>query len=151
MVSVSSPCSAYRARASPCGRQLSPTAGQNDDALVVVSSTTLLVVALPLASLIPYICPCVSPLLARSFSRLLSFSCSLSLSSSLSRFLFTSPPRSPQRYISCDPNSLLRDMRVLALTHEVARFAFLDHFPYTKHVECAVLLVKRRSREKVSV
>ena len=47
-------------------------------------------------------------------------------------------------YISCNPQSLLRDMKAtLASTHSVTRFAFLDHFPYTHHVECAVLLEAR--------
>jgi len=46
-------------------------------------------------------------------------------------------------YISCNPQSLLRDMKHICRTHEIARFAFLDHFPYTKHVECAVLFIRR--------
>lgn len=46
-------------------------------------------------------------------------------------------------YISCNPESLLRDLESISRSHSVARFAFLDHFPYTKHVECAVLLIKR--------
>ena len=34
-------------------------------------------------------------------------------------------------------------MRELGKTHDVMRFAFFDHFPYTKHVECGALLVAR--------
>ena len=47
------------------------------------------------------------------------------------------------RYISCNPEALQRDMEALSRTHETVRFAFFDHFPYTQHVECGVLLAKR--------
>lgn len=44
-------------------------------------------------------------------------------------------------YISCCPESLKRDLDAgLSETHEVAEFAFLDHFPMTSHAEVAVLL-----------
>ena len=46
-------------------------------------------------------------------------------------------------YISCNPQALERDVLQLSRTHTVARFAFFDHFPYTKHVECGALLVRR--------
>ena len=47
------------------------------------------------------------------------------------------------RYISCNPEALQRDMEALSRTHETVRFAFFDHFPYTQHVECGVLLAKK--------
>lgn len=46
-------------------------------------------------------------------------------------------------YISCNPRTLLRDLRELAKTHEIMRFAFFDQFPYTHHLECGVHLVRR--------
>ena len=47
------------------------------------------------------------------------------------------------QYISCNPTALERDLHELGKTHDVLRFAFFDHFPYTKHVECGALLVAR--------
>lgn len=49
-------------------------------------------------------------------------------------------------YISCCPPSLARDLggeQGLGSTHEVVRLAILDHFPNTKHIECAVYLRRR--------
>ncbi|CAL52910.1 tRNA (uracil(54)-C(5))-methyltransferase,TrmA,proteobacteria [Ostreococcus tauri] len=46
-------------------------------------------------------------------------------------------------YISCNPETLARDCRVLSKTHDVKRFAVFDQFPYTPHLESGVLLKKR--------
>ncbi len=46
-------------------------------------------------------------------------------------------------YISCNPNTLLRDLGELSKTHEIRRFAVFDQFPYTHHLECGAFLVKR--------
>ncbi|CAG9464596.1 unnamed protein product [Pedinophyceae sp. YPF-701] len=46
-------------------------------------------------------------------------------------------------YISCNPETLLRDARALAETHEVERMAMFDQFPYTHHSECGMCLVRR--------
>jgi tRNA (uracil-5-)-methyltransferase len=46
-------------------------------------------------------------------------------------------------YISCNPETLARDMGAVAATHRVARFAVFDQFPYTDHVECGAYLVWR--------
>ena len=46
-------------------------------------------------------------------------------------------------YISCNPNTLHRDLEILAKTHEVNNFALFDQFPYTHHMECGVFLTKR--------
>ena len=46
-------------------------------------------------------------------------------------------------YISCNPQTLAEDVRALALTHEVRRFAVFDQFPYTPHLECGALLVAK--------
>jgi len=45
-------------------------------------------------------------------------------------------------YISCNPETLARDLETLTLTHEVAEAAMFDQFPHTDHVESGVLLVK---------
>lgn len=46
-------------------------------------------------------------------------------------------------YISCNPETLLRDLEVLKEVFEVERFACFDQFAYTKHLECGVILKKR--------
>jgi tRNA (uracil-5-)-methyltransferase len=46
-------------------------------------------------------------------------------------------------YISCNPETLARDLETLTKTHEVKEVAMYDQFPYTEHVESGVFLVKR--------
>lgn len=46
-------------------------------------------------------------------------------------------------YISCGPQSLTEDLKVLTKTHRIERLAFFDQFPYTDHLESGVLLVRR--------
>ncbi len=46
-------------------------------------------------------------------------------------------------YISCNPNTLLANMEMLAKTHMVERFALFDQFPYTHHMECGVYLKRK--------
>ena len=46
-------------------------------------------------------------------------------------------------YISCNPETLARDLASVAETHRVARFAVYDQFPYTHHIECGAYLVRR--------
>lgn len=43
-------------------------------------------------------------------------------------------------YISCNPDTLHRDLEILTKTHEVNDFALFDQFPYTHHMECGVFL-----------
>lgn len=71
--------------------------------------------------------------------------------------LFVDPPRSglgeqpcifAQRfdhllYISCNPDSLLRDLEVLSTTHSVVAMAVFDQFPYTHHLEVGVKLTRK--------
>jgi tRNA/tmRNA/rRNA uracil-C5-methylase (TrmA/RlmC/RlmD family) len=38
---------------------------------------------------------------------------------------------------------LAKDFQVLASTHQLQRFAVLDHFPGTTHLECAAVLTRR--------
>ena len=43
-------------------------------------------------------------------------------------------------YISCNPQTLLRDIEALKATHQVTELAFFDQFPYTPHLESGVVL-----------
>lgn len=72
--------------------------------------------------------------------------------------IFVDPPRSGmddetvklvqkyQRilYISCNPETLRKNLDTLIQTHQISRFALFDQFPYTHHLECGVLLEQRR-------
>lgn len=71
--------------------------------------------------------------------------------------LFVDPPRSglgaepcafAQRfdnllYISCNPDTLLRDLELLSITHSVDSMALFDQFPYTHHLEIGVKLTRK--------
>lgn len=46
-------------------------------------------------------------------------------------------------YISCNPETLARDLDALQGSHELVKFALFDQFPYTAHRECGVILRKR--------
>ena len=46
-------------------------------------------------------------------------------------------------YISCNPETLVRDLQQLTQTHRIERLALFDQFPYTQHKESGVLLVRR--------
>ncbi|MCV6607550.1 MAG: tRNA (uridine(54)-C5)-methyltransferase TrmA [Campylobacterales bacterium] len=46
-------------------------------------------------------------------------------------------------YISCSPESLLRDLTDLSSTHSIEKSALFDQFPYTNHIESGVILKKR--------
>jgi len=46
-------------------------------------------------------------------------------------------------YISCNPQTLLRDLDILCQTHDVVDMAIFDQFPYTYHVEMGVKLLKK--------
>jgi len=50
-------------------------------------------------------------------------------------------------YISCSPSAMRRDMAVLLRTHDVIKFALLDHFPYTVHIETAAIFSRRQGAE----
>ena len=70
--------------------------------------------------------------------------------------IFVDPPRSgldPEAeqlvsrfdnilYISCNPHTLLGNLRNIAHTHAIKRLALFDQFPYTPHMECGVYLGK---------
>ena len=46
-------------------------------------------------------------------------------------------------YISCNPETLHRDLLTLIKTHKIENFAFFDQFAYSKHIESGVILIKR--------
>ncbi|HHQ4552154.1 TPA: tRNA (uridine(54)-C5)-methyltransferase TrmA [Aeromonas veronii] len=48
-------------------------------------------------------------------------------------------------YISCNPETLQANMAVLGETHEIARFALFDQFPWTHHMEAGVYLRRKAS------
>jgi tRNA (uracil-5-)-methyltransferase len=43
-------------------------------------------------------------------------------------------------YISCNPQTLHRDLEELSKTHEIKNFALFDQFSYTEHIESGVIL-----------
>ncbi len=45
-------------------------------------------------------------------------------------------------YISCNPETLQRDLTYLKQTFRIDRFALFDQFPYTRHIESGVVLSK---------
>ena len=46
-------------------------------------------------------------------------------------------------YISCNPETLARDLETLTQSHKIVDAAMYDQFPHTEHVESGVFLVKR--------
>ena len=45
-------------------------------------------------------------------------------------------------YISCNPETLHKNLQSICKTHTVQAMAMFDQFPYTHHRECGVLLKK---------
>jgi tRNA (uracil-5-)-methyltransferase len=52
-------------------------------------------------------------------------------------------------YISCNPETLKRDVQLVSDLFTVERFAMFDQFPYTHHVECGVYLVRKADAPSV--
>jgi tRNA (uracil-5-)-methyltransferase len=48
-------------------------------------------------------------------------------------------------YISCNPETLLRDLEFLSQTHKVEAMALFDQFPYTHHLEMGVKLTRKEN------
>ena len=46
-------------------------------------------------------------------------------------------------YISCNPNTLKDNLTELTKTHKIEKFALFDQFPYTEHIETAVVLTRK--------
>ncbi|TKB43922.1 tRNA (uridine(54)-C5)-methyltransferase TrmA [Thalassotalea mangrovi] len=47
-------------------------------------------------------------------------------------------------YISCNPHTLKDNLATLHKTHEIESFALFDQFPYTDHIECGMVLKRRK-------
>lgn len=45
-------------------------------------------------------------------------------------------------YISCNPETLYRDLEELLKTHKIVRFALFDQFAFSEHIESGVILEK---------
>ena len=45
-------------------------------------------------------------------------------------------------YISCNPDTLVDNLKTLCQTHHITQFALFDQFPFTHHVESGVVLQK---------
>ncbi|OCL88204.1 tRNA (uridine(54)-C5)-methyltransferase TrmA [Arcobacter porcinus] len=46
-------------------------------------------------------------------------------------------------YISCNPETLHRDLEELLKTHKVLRFALFDQFAYSEHIESGIILKRK--------
>ncbi|WP_020209542.1 tRNA (uridine(54)-C5)-methyltransferase TrmA [Gilvimarinus chinensis] len=46
-------------------------------------------------------------------------------------------------YISCNPETLQRDLTELCRSHDIQAFAIFDQFPFTHHIECGALLRRK--------
>ena len=46
-------------------------------------------------------------------------------------------------YISCNPETLARDLESLTRSHNIEESAIFDQFPHTHHIESGVFLVKK--------
>lgn len=46
-------------------------------------------------------------------------------------------------YISCNPETLAKNLTAISSTHEIADICFFDQFPYTHHIETGVWLRKK--------
>ena len=46
-------------------------------------------------------------------------------------------------YISCNPTTLQANLKHLSETHRVTDLVFFDQFPYTHHMECGAMLVRK--------
>ena len=46
-------------------------------------------------------------------------------------------------YISCNPETLKSNLETLSETHRIKKFAAFDQFPYTHHLECGAVLVRK--------
>ncbi|RBQ26604.1 tRNA (uridine(54)-C5)-methyltransferase TrmA [Arcobacter sp. CECT 9188] len=45
-------------------------------------------------------------------------------------------------YVSCNPETLYRDLQELVKTHKIVKFALFDQFAFTEHIESGVILKK---------
>ena len=69
------------------------------------------------------------------------------------KFLHALAAAAPERvvYVSCDPETLSRDLGVLKASGYRALYAQpVDMFPHTRHIECVVALARRGERDAAS-
>ena len=45
-------------------------------------------------------------------------------------------------YISCNPETLHRDLEILTKTHTIKNFALFDQFAYSSHIESGIILIR---------
>lgn len=48
-------------------------------------------------------------------------------------------------YISCNPETLKRDLNVLITRFDIVKFAVFDQFPYTNHIESGIILRRKQN------
>jgi hypothetical protein len=46
-------------------------------------------------------------------------------------------------YISCNPETLAKNLRSVAHSHDIVRMAVFDQFPYTEHIEAGVVIKRK--------
>lgn len=54
-------------------------------------------------------------------------------------------------YISCNPETLVRDLEILCKTHRVDDLALFDQFPYTHHAEMGVKLTRKKEYQEKNI
>ena len=52
-------------------------------------------------------------------------------------------------YISCNPETLAKNLRSVAHSHDIVRMAVFDQFPYTEHIEAGVVIRRKPSAAAV--
>lgn len=52
-------------------------------------------------------------------------------------------------YISCNPETLAKNLRSVAHSHDIVRMAVFDQFPYTEHIEAGVVIQRKPSAAAV--
>lgn len=53
-------------------------------------------------------------------------------------------------YISCNPETLAENLRVVKDTHQIKAAALFDQFPFTHHTECGVYLERKPAAQNNS-
>ena len=48
-------------------------------------------------------------------------------------------------YISCNPSTLHDNLNSICKSHSIEHFALFDQFPYTDHIECGVMLKRKKN------
>lgn len=48
-------------------------------------------------------------------------------------------------YVSCNPETLSENLKVLTMSHEITNLALFDQFPFTHHIESGVVLKRKKN------